>query len=176
MVRLILSLPERRPAPGLSPQLDSLFSRLVDDRLGHRAHEVEDLIWALWMEHPAAPARARLGEAVTAIASKKLGEAELLLNELVSAHPDFAEAWNKRATLYFLQNRDAESIEDIARVLELEPRHFGALAGYGQICERRGDYAGALTAYEAALRINPHLPGVRAQAEGLQKRFRRTLH
>lgn len=176
MVKLILSLQERRPAPGLSPQLDSLFQRLQDKRLGHRAHEVEDLIWALWMEHPAQPARSRLNEALAAMAQKNLAEAELLLNELVAAHPDFAEAWNKRATLLYLQRRDAESVADIARVLELEPRHFGALAGFGQICERRGDLAGALTAYEAALQFNPHLPSIRTQVAALQKRFRNTLH
>ena len=83
-------------------------------------------------------------------------------------HPDYAEAWNKRATLYYLQRRDAESVASIRRALELEPRHFGAICGFGQILIDQGDRTGAAFAFDAALRLNPHLGGeVRRTADEL---------
>jgi Flp pilus assembly protein TadD len=76
-------------------------------------------------------------------------------------HPTWPEAWNKRATLAFIEKRDAECLADIARVLELEPRHFGAVSGFGQICLRRGHLNEARAAFQVALAINPHLQGLR---------------
>lgn len=175
-VKLVLALPEMRPRGAASPQLDSLFRRLADERLGHCAREVEGLIWTLWLDHPDRAARFRLQAGISALAHRRDLEAQDLLDGLVHSHPGYAEAWNRRATLHFLLRRDAQSADDIARVLELEPRHFGALCGFGQICERCGDLAGALTAYEATLRINPHLPAIRERAERFRQRFSGTLH
>ena len=97
--------------------------------------------------------------------------AERVLDDLVRDHPDWAEAWNKRATLYFILDRDGDSTADIVETLRLEPRHFGALSGFGQICLRRGDEAGALVAFEEAVRIHPGLDGARQAVEVLAQKL-----
>jgi Flp pilus assembly protein TadD len=86
-----------------------------------------------------------------------LDGAEQVFSQLIQDHPDFAEAWNKRATVRFLLGNDVGSRRDIARVIDLEPRHFGALSGLGMINMRSGDLQAALQAFEAALRVNPHM-------------------
>lgn len=75
--------------------------------------------------------------------------------------PDFAEGWNARATAYFMANRLGQSMADVERVLALNPRHFGALAGMGAILEQVGRLEQARTAYEAALALHPHRPSLR---------------
>jgi Tfp pilus assembly protein PilF len=166
-LKLILSLGQRRPAPELPRRLDALFERLANAANAAEASQIEDAIWAAWMSHPDAAAAERLELATAAIGTGDHAAAERLLDQLVAAHPGYAEAWNKRATLYFRMNRDADSVRDIHRTLALEPRHFGAICGFGQICLRKGDRAGALFAFDAALRINPHLGAVRAAREEL---------
>lgn len=166
-LKLVLSLGRRRPAPELPRRLDALFERLAQAANAVEASRIEEAIWAAWMSHTDAAAAERLALATAAIGTGDHAAAERLLDALVAAHPRHAEAWNKRATLYFRLNRDADSVRDIHRTLELEPRHFGAVCGFGQICLRRGDRAGALFAFDAALRINPHLGAVRAAREEL---------
>ena len=100
-----------------------------------------------------------------------LDSAERVFSRLVNDSPEFAEAWNKRATVRFLLGDDAGSRRDIARVIDLEPRHFGALSGLGMIHMRSGDLEAALQAFEAALRINPHL----AQAEDVTRQLQKQL-
>jgi tetratricopeptide (TPR) repeat protein len=166
-LKLVLELADRWPAASVPRRLDQLFRRLAAAPGARDASEIEGLIWGAWMSHDDANAEEALERAARAIAAREFDEAEAILDELVVAHPDYAEAWNKRATLYFLQRRDAESVADIRRTLELEPRHFGAICGFGQICLRRGERAGALFAFHAALRVNPHLASIRAAVEEL---------
>ena len=92
-----------------------------------------------------------MNDAIAAMAQKQYAAAEQRLDRLIAAQPDWAEAWNKRATLYFLQGRDCESLSDVRRTLELEPRHFGAMAGFAHICVRNGDYRAAIIAMEATM-------------------------
>jgi tetratricopeptide (TPR) repeat protein len=98
--------------------------------------------------------------AIRAMASRQLDEAEIILDGLLTAAPDWAEAWNKRATLAYIRGDDIEAVADILATLALEPRHFGALSGLGQICLRQGEPEVAKLAFEAALRINPRLDGI----------------
>ncbi len=74
--------------------------------------------------------------------------------------PDFAEAWNGRATAYYLANRMGQSLSDIEQVLRLNPHHFGALAGMGMILESLDRPQQALEAYQASLAIHPHQQAV----------------
>jgi len=175
-LKLIVSGPGRRPARSLSRRLDQLFDGLARAADAPEASQIEELIWGLWMSHPDADAEERLERATQALAAGEHEDAESLLDELVAAYPDFAEAWNKRATLYFRQRRDAESVRDIGRTLALEPRHFGAICGFGQICLRHGDHAAALFAFDAALRINPHLDSIRTAVEKLTAESGGTAH
>lgn len=175
-LKLIVTLDKRRPAASLPPRLDDLFRKLAADPTARDAYEIEDKIWEIWTEHPdPLPAR-MMDSAIAAVAEKRYDTAEHIFTELVAARPDWAEAWNKRATLYFLQGRDDDSVRDIHRVLELEPRHFGALSGFAQICLRAGDRGSALLAFEAALRINPHLNMVQEAVVELQHSFPSYLH
>ena len=83
-----------------------------------------------------------------------------LLDAVVKLRPDYVEAWNRRATLYYLKNDYTHSLEDIRQVLIREPRHFGALAGLGMIMQDIGDERRALEAFRKALAVNPHLEKV----------------
>ncbi len=176
LLRLVAELPVRRPAAGQPARLDPLFRELARPSPGRPAHELEELIWGLWASHPDAAAEERLDLANRALASGKYRQARQLLDPLVSEYPQWAEAWNKRATLAYLEQREADSFVDIARTLELEPRHFGALCGLGQICLRREAHGAALVAFEAALAINPHLPGIRALTDELRSPAEHALH
>ncbi len=93
---------------------------------------------------------ALIGQGVAALAMP-------MLDELVARAPNWAEAWNKRATALYLAGEHDRSLADIERVLDLEPRHFGALAGMGLIHIARGQYREALAAYRRALTVNPFL-------------------
>ncbi len=167
---LVARLQERRPASMLPARLDQLFRWLgtsVPEQEGP-VQEVEDEIWRLWMHHPHRRAAQALDRAASDIAGQRFDLAETRLEHLLRACPDFPEAWNKRATLYYLQERDEESVRAIRHTLELEPRHFGALCGLGEICLSRGDREAALFVFQAALRVNPHLEGARTTIEQIR--------
>ncbi len=87
---------------------------------------------------------------------KALGHFSLLIKN----SPNYAEGWNKRATVLYLMGRFKESEADVVRTLELEPRHFGALSGQGLIRIALQDWTGAIYFLESALKINPHMHGV----------------
>lgn len=167
LMTLLAELPSRKPHPRLPRELDLLFSRLRQDEPSPSAHEVEDLIWQVWAEEEDAAAGDGLEAAIRALALRDLEEAELLLDRLAERYPEWPEVFNKRATLHFLAGNDNEALADILRALELEPRHFGALAGLGQICLRNDEPEAATAAFRAAIEVNPHLIGAQALIEDL---------
>jgi tetratricopeptide (TPR) repeat protein len=164
-LNLVTQLGTRAPSPMLPSRLDQLFTYLNSTALD--AAFVEDEIWELWMHNPHHRAAEVLDKAATDIAMQRFDIAETRLVSLLRRCPNYAEAWNKRATLYYLLGRDEESVHDIHRVLELEPRHFGALSGLGEICLARGDDLAARLAFQTALRLNPHLEAVREELDKL---------
>lgn len=166
-LKLILALDKREPATTLPRQLDALFGRLAKAPDQVAASETEDLIWGLWMQHPNDAAEETLDQATRLIAERQYRDAEAMLTRLIRDFPEYAEAWNKRATLYFLMGEDAKSVHDIHRTLEIEPRHFGAICGFGQLCLRHARREGALFSFGQALRVNPHLGAVREAYEQL---------
>jgi tetratricopeptide (TPR) repeat protein len=101
-----------------------------------------------------------------------LKDALRIFDSITNRAPDFAEGWNKRATVLFYMSAYERSKVDIARTLDLEPRHFGALSGLGMIHVRLGDLEAAASAMEQALEMNPHLDGMREQIEALRKQIR----
>lgn len=159
-LKLIATLPKRQPSPLLPDRLDPLFRRLAATTVPLEAIETEDRIWELWMAHSNLRAATVLDRAASDIAARRYDIAETRLAALLRARPDFAEAWNKRATLYYLLQRDEECVRDVHRTLELEPRHFGAICGFAEICLAHGDRDAAIFAFRAALRINPHLKDI----------------
>ena len=114
-------------------------------------------IWRLWQETDNPEVELLMGRAATSMQAQNFGLARLLLDEVVETVPGFAEGWNRRATLLFLMGDHAQSLADIEKVLSLEPRHFGALAGRGRIHVAAERWAEALAAFEAAVAINPFL-------------------
>lgn len=162
-LEVVIGTAGQAPHPALPRRLVSLFRDLADPVNADLPFEIEDLIWAVWCEHSDPEAAETMQHAITAIASGDHDRAETLLNELSARHPDWAEAWNKRATLHYIAGRHEQSLTDIQQTLLREPRHFGALSGFGQICLQHGDTQSARIAFQAALTINPHL----AQVKGM---------
>jgi tetratricopeptide (TPR) repeat protein len=176
LMRLLALLPRVQPAPTLKPALSALFETLKSAAKGV-ALDAEYQIWIAWEWHASLQAANSLNVATGHLAAREFPEAEAKLTSLVAAYPTYAEAWNKRAVLYYLQGRDEASLTDICRTLELEPRHFGALAGAGQILARNARADLAEIAFASALAINPHLEGVSAALETLaQARGKRSVH
>ncbi len=157
---LIADAHERRPVRSLAA-LDELFRRLPACRDAVLASETEDRIWELWMHHPNRGAREILEIATRDIAARRYDIAETRLAGLVRNLPDFAEAWHKRATLYYLLSRDEECVGDIGRTLRLEPRHFGAILHFAELLLADGQRDAARLAFFRALRLNPHLARAR---------------
>ena len=105
---------------------------------------------------------------------KTAGDLDLalqLLDTVVLLNPGYAEGWNMRATLYALRDDYPAAIADTRKVLELEPRHFMALQGLGEMLQSLGDSKAALRAYEAALKINPSLEQAKQQADILRRKI-----
>jgi tetratricopeptide (TPR) repeat protein len=158
---------KQAPHPTLPRRLTALFRMLQGEDEDH--FETEDLIWAIWCDHPTTDYADRMEAATQAMAQKDFGACHALLARLQVDVPDWAEVWNKSATLYFLMGEDDKALIDIGRTLDLEPRHFGALAGFGEICLRHNEPDVAQLAFRAALAINPHLHGIAAQMSGVKK-------
>jgi tetratricopeptide (TPR) repeat protein len=137
--------------------LDFLFGALKAAPDETSAKHVEARIWALWLQTPSDTTALLMVRAKAAMEAQKPDVALKLLDSVVKLRPDYIEGWNRRATLYYLKNDYAHSLEDIQQVLIREPRHFGALAGLGMIMQDIGDEKRALDAFRKALAINPHL-------------------
>ena len=124
------------------------------------AKHVEGRIWALWSQTASDTTALLMTRAKTALDAKQVDLSLQLLSAVVKLRPDYVEGWNRRATLYYLQNDYTRSLQDIEQVLIREPRHFGALAGLGMIMQELGDDKRALDAFRKALAVNPHLEKV----------------
>jgi Tfp pilus assembly protein PilF len=148
-------------------RLDSLFKDLERPTPARDPNETMELIWAIWIDHRDAAAAHRMFAAVEAIAAGARDLARPMLDDLVNAYPDWAEAWNKRATLAYMEKRDNDSVADILSTLKLEPRHFGAILGFAQISMRHGRITEAKAAFEIAMRLNPHIDGLAEIVEDL---------
>jgi tetratricopeptide (TPR) repeat protein len=140
--------------------LDFLFGALKAAPDEASAKHVEARIWALWMQTPSDTAALLMSRAKAAMDAKNADVALKLLDSVIKLRPEYVEAWNRRATIYYLQNDYSRSLADIEQVLSREPRHFGALAGLGMIMQELGDDKRALDAFRKALVVNPHLERV----------------
>ena len=137
--------------------LDFLFEALKIAPDADAAKLVEGRIWALWLASGSDTTDILRTRAKTAADQKDLNLAIELLNAVIELRPDYVEAWNRRATIYFAHKDYSASLADIREVLAREPRHFGALSGLGIIMQEFGDEKFALEAFRRALAVNPHL-------------------
>jgi tetratricopeptide (TPR) repeat protein len=157
---VVVTAPQRPPAPWLPRRLNALFYELQRVPPKSDPVEIADLIWALWIRHTNDEAASAMAAAIEAMAAGAFDLARPILDRLISTHPDWSEAWNKRATLYYSMKRDEDSLQDIRRALEVEPRHFGAILGFAQISLRQRRVQEAKAAFEVARRIHPHIEGI----------------
>jgi len=137
--------------------LDFLFEALKIAPDDATAKAIEERIWALWVIARSDTANLLMSRVKTAIDAKDLDLALKLLDAVVRIKPDYVEAWNRRATIFFMQKDFGKSLADIGEVLRIEPRHFGALSGLGMILQELGDDKHALEAYRRAVAVYPRL-------------------
>lgn len=157
LLLVFFTLPALADDAAQREMIDRLFGQLRVAPNAEAAHEIDRQIWTLW-QTPTDPVLAeRMREALSARAMGDVTGAIALLDTLVADYPDYAEAWNQRATLYYMIGDLEASIADCGKVLELEPRHFGALSGRAVIYLQLGQRALALRDMAAALAIHPFL-------------------
>lgn len=150
--------------------LDFLFDALKAAPDEESARAVEARIWAIWMKTPSDTVALLMARTRVALENDQSDVAMKLLDAIIKLRPDYVEAWNKRATLYYMKNDYNRAMEDIEEVLRREPRHFGALAGLGVILEDTGDDKHALEVFRRALAINPHLEKVPEMVKTLSEK------
>ena len=139
--------------------LDRLFAELKAAPDPVTANQIDQQIWFYWMTPEDPILRGRMNEV---IAARRMGdpvEAILLLDRLIVDYPGYAEAWNQRATMYYAIGNFEASIADCEKVLELEPRHFGALSGRATMYLLQGKRALALKDMAAAVAVHPFISG-----------------
>ena len=137
-------------------QLDDLFARLGAAKAQEDGEGIVAQIWKLWQQSGSSELDAALERAIL-IMGRAPALAMPVLDDIVARAPNWAEGWNKRATVLYLMGEYDRSLADIDRVLALEPRHFGALAGLGLIRIEKGEIREALAAFRRALAVNPFL-------------------
>jgi tetratricopeptide (TPR) repeat protein len=159
----LMSPPGDLPRAELGEQtysLDMLFGALKIAPDPASAKAIEGRIWAVWIASGSDTCNLLMSRVRDATDDKDYDLAIKLLDAIIAIKPGYVEAWNRRATVYYLKQDYAHSIADIAEVLAREPRHFGALSGLGMMLQEIGDDKDALDAYRKALAIDPHLENV----------------
>lgn len=151
-------------------RLDELFAQLKSTRDEQEADRAVAEIWKLWLQSGTPELDALMEKATKLIGAGLHSLALPVLDDLVKRAPDWAEAWNKRATVLYIAGEHDRSLADIERVLALEPRHFGALTGIGLIRIAKGEYREALAAFRKALAVNPFLKERRSLIPALERK------
>jgi len=137
--------------------LDRLFDALKVAPDDESAKYVENRIWAMWIATDSDTTTLLMTRVKAAVDAKDLDLGIKLLTAIIQIKPDYIEAWNRRATIYYMKKDFDDSLADIHEVLKREPRHFGALSGLGMIMQEVGDDKHALEAFRRALAVHPHL-------------------
>lgn len=150
--------------------IDFLFDALKIAPDDDSAKAIENRIWALWLFSGSDTADLLMARVKVAMDGKDFDLAVRLLNNIIEIRPDYTEAWNRRATLYFLKKDYGNALADLRYVLAREPRHFGALVGLGTIMEEFGDEKQALEAFRRALAVHPRLKNVGDQVRTLTEK------
>jgi tetratricopeptide (TPR) repeat protein len=147
--------------------LDFLFGALKAAPDEDSAKSIEDRIWAQWTVSGSDTTTLLMGRAKQAIEGDDYDLAIRLLDAVTETRPQYVEGWNRRATVFFLKKDYAASLKDLRKVLALEPRHFGALAGLGMIMQELGSDKEALAAYRRAAEVHPRLKGMADKIKAL---------
>jgi tetratricopeptide (TPR) repeat protein len=155
------------------PALDGLFARLKTVTDPTQARRLLQAIWETWTSAGDPVLDSLMARGLNQMQTRDLDGAVATFTALIDKAPDFAEAWNKRATVHWMRGDHDASVADIQRTVALEPRHFGAWSGLGMIFEERERYDEAVRAYEECLKHNPHADGLRDHIEELKRKAAR---
>ena len=172
-VLVLLSYSLAGPADQNDPALDSLFDRLAITSSAEEASDISNEIWQRWSANDDPDVSQLMEIGIRALNYSTYRKALRSFDRVIEMAPQFAEAWNKRATLYYHIREYRRSIDDIKETLRLEPRHFGAWSGLGLVSLAQENYPGALVAFKKALSINPHIPNIRRYVQKLEDWQRR---
>jgi tetratricopeptide (TPR) repeat protein len=153
-----------------SRNLDFLFGALKVAPDDITAKAIEERIWALWTSSRSDTTMLLMSRVQTAMEKEDFDLAIKLLDAIVKIKPKYVEAWNRRATLYYMKKDYGRALADIREVLRREPRHFGALAGFGLILQDLGDDKQALEVYRRALAVYPRLQHIPDLVKTLQEK------
>ncbi len=170
LIALFLTSSPILMADQTDPRLDALFARLHTTDDAHHAAAVTNLIWAIWHQSDDDDVNELMRRGLAEMSAQNYAAAVKTFSEMTELDAGFAEAWNKRATVYYLMGEYGASVKDIDRTLELEPRHFGALSGLGLIMTAMGNDEAAIAAFEATLAVHPFAGGARQNLEALRAR------
>ena len=154
-------------------RLNQLFNELKIKKL-NTALIIEQEIWTLWSTHPTnEKLTAKLEEGSQLVRDQKYLKAKNIFSEVIQLDKNWAEAWNKRATVLYLLGNFEASQKDIDKVLELENRHFGALAGQGLVNIKLKNYEKAILSYERALKIYPSMKSSGLMIQEIKKMIKK---
>ena len=151
-------------------KLDHLFEQLKKINNASIALEIEMKIWNIWSTHPTQEKLTKsLAKGSDLISEGRLETAYTIFSIIINSVPDWAEGWNKRATVLYLMGRYQDSLNDIDEVLKRESRHFGALSGQGLVQIELGNYEKAIKSYQAAQKIYPSIRAAKVMIPQLKQ-------
>ena len=155
-------------------QIDDLFNQLKTANNYEESKKIESNIWELWTTHPSQnKLTALLADGSFYMSQNKLETAYETFTKTIKLDANWSEAWNKRATVLYLMGKYEQSQADIDKVLELEQRHFGALAGQGLVQTALNNYKKAIDSYIEAHKIHPNLKSPLIMIEKLQEQIKK---
>ena len=155
-------------------EIDKLFIQLQSALNFENSKKIEDKIWSLWTTHPSKNNLTKLlADGSSAMMDNKLEIAYNKFTEVIELDPNWAEAWNKRATVLYLMGKYEMSQADIDKVLQLEKRHFGALSGQGLVQTALKNYQKAIDSYIEAHKVHPYMKSPLIMIEQLQMQIKK---
>lgn len=166
-----LAAVERLGEIGRMADADRLLGRPTDSD-AHVLASATDAIWRIWSRSGDPAIDSLFARGLEQMQGSALDAALATFSTIIARKPDFAEGWNKRATIYFLLGENEKSLKDCDEVLKRNPNHFGALSGVGQIYLRLGDPEQALKSFRRARDVNPNLEGIAQVISTLEKYLR----
>ena len=148
-----------------------LLRRLRDESAFVRGF-AEQGLWLLWSRSGDADIDRLMSAGVEQMQAGRHREAIATFSEVIRRRPQFAEGWNKRATVHYLAGDYRRSLADCDQVMQRNPSHFGALSGYGQIYFQLKEYDKAIEYWRRALEVNPNMLGVELNIKGAEELLR----
>ncbi len=153
---------------GSNTMLETLFAKLQTATDPVAVQSLEAAIWEQWTMVPEGRQRELMMRGIVEMQQRQLKVSVDTFSKLIEIAPDLSEAWNKRATAYWLLGNFPASLSDICETLKREPRHFGAYSGLGMIRAEMGEYPRAAAAFELARKYNPHIIGIDEEIDRLK--------